>query len=38
MRLFQKKLKDNNLKKNEVCFTFDDSVKSQIDIALPVLK
>ena len=36
--LFQKKLKDNNLKKNEVCFTFDDSVKSQIDIALPVLE
>ena len=36
--LFQKKLKNNKLKKNEVCFTFDDSVKSQIDVALPVLE
>lgn len=36
--LFQTKLKNNKLKKNEVCFTFDDSVKSQIDVALPVLE
>ncbi len=36
--LFHQKLKENKLKSNEVCFTFDDSVKSQIDVALPVLE
>lgn len=36
--VFYKKLLDNNLKKHEVCFTFDDALKSQYDIALPILE
>ncbi len=36
--IFFEKLKNNKLKKREVCLTFDDSVKSQIDIALPILE
>ena len=32
------RLKDNKLKKNDVCLTFDDGVKCQIDVALPVLE
>jgi peptidoglycan/xylan/chitin deacetylase (PgdA/CDA1 family) len=36
--LFLEKFKNNKLKKNEVCLTFDDAIKSQIDIALPVLE
>lgn len=28
----------NNLDKKNVCFTFDDAIKSQIDVALPVLE
>ena len=36
--IFYEKFKDNKLKKNEVCLTFDDSIKCQIDIALPVLE
>ena len=28
----------NNLDKNNVCLTFDDAIKSQIDVALPVLE
>jgi len=29
---------NNNLKKNEVCITFDDALKSQYEIALPILR
>lgn len=29
---------NNSLKNNNVCFTFDDGSKSQMDVALPVLK
>ncbi len=36
--VFFDKLKNKNLKKNEVCLTFDDAIKSQFDIALPVLE
>ncbi len=36
--LFREKLIKNELKENEVCFTFDDGIKGQIDIALPVLE
>ena len=36
--VFYEKLKNNKLKNNDVCFTFDDAVKCQIDIALPVLE
>lgn len=36
--IFIEKLKNNNLKKNHVCLTFDDGLKSQFDIALPILK
>jgi peptidoglycan/xylan/chitin deacetylase (PgdA/CDA1 family) len=36
--VFFEKFKNNNLKDNEVCLTFDDAIKSQIDIALPVLE
>ena len=36
--LFFEKFKNNKLKKNEVCITFDDAIKCQIDIALPVLE
>ena len=36
--IFLEKLKSNKLKKNDVCLTFYDSVKSQFDIALPVLE
>ena len=32
------RFKDNKLKKNDVCLTFDDGVKCQIDVALPVLE
>ncbi len=35
---FYEKFKYNKLKSNEVCLTFDDAVKCQIDIALPVLE
>ena len=35
---FYEKLKRKKLKKNEVCFTFDDAIKSQIDVALPILE
>ena len=30
--------KENKLTKKNVCFTFDDAIKSQYDIALPVLE
>ena len=36
--IFREKLINNNLKENQVCFTFDDGIKSQIDIALPILE
>ena len=36
--VFLEKLKKNKIKENEVCLTFDDGVKSQIDIALPILE
>ena len=36
--IFFEKFKDKKLKPREVCFTFDDSIKCQIDIALPVLE
>ena len=35
---FCEKLKKNRLKKNNVCFTFDDALKCQYDIALPILQ
>jgi len=35
---FYEKFKNNKLKENEVCLTFDDAIKCQIDIALPVLE
>ncbi len=31
------RFKENKLKKNEVCLTFDDGLKCQIDVALPIL-
>jgi peptidoglycan/xylan/chitin deacetylase (PgdA/CDA1 family) len=36
--IFFEKFKNNELKENEVCLTFDDAIKCQIDIALPVLE
>jgi len=36
--VFFEKLKNNKLKDNEVCLTFDDSIKCQVDIALPILE
>lgn len=36
--VFFDKFKQNKLKENEVCLTFDDAIKSQIDVALPVLE
>lgn len=36
--VFYDKLKKKKLKKSDVCFTFDDSIKCQLDIALPVLE
>jgi peptidoglycan/xylan/chitin deacetylase (PgdA/CDA1 family) len=36
--VFYEKFKSNNLKDNEVCLSFDDAIKCQIDIALPVLE
>ncbi len=35
---FYEKFKEGKLKSNQVCFTFDDGIKSQIDIALPILE
>jgi len=32
------KFKENKLKKNDVCLTFDDGIKCQIDVALPILE
>jgi peptidoglycan/xylan/chitin deacetylase (PgdA/CDA1 family) len=36
--VFFEKFKNNKLKENEVCLTFDDAIKCQIDVALPVLE
>ncbi|MDB9739810.1 polysaccharide deacetylase family protein, partial [Candidatus Pelagibacter sp.] len=36
--IFFEKFKNNTLKEKEVCLTFDDAIKCQIDIALPVLE
>ncbi len=35
---YKNKLKKNKLKKKDICLTFDDCLKSQIKIALPILK
>ena len=35
---FIERYKQKRLKKNHVCLTFDDSLKCQFDIALPVLE
>jgi len=35
---FYEKFKNSKLKNNEVCLTFDDAIKCQIDIALPILE
>ena len=36
--VFFEKFKKNQLKNKEVCLTFDDAIKCQIDVALPVLE
>ena len=36
--IFFEKYMNNKLKENEVCLTFDDAIKCQIDIALPILE
>ena len=36
--IFFEKFLSKKLKKNEVCLTFDDGIKCQLDIALPVLE
>jgi len=36
--VFVEKFKNDKLKETNVCLTFDDGLKSQIDIALPVLE
>jgi len=36
--IFFEKYKNNELKDNELCITFDDAIKCQIDVALPVLE
>ena len=36
--IFFEKFKNKKFKENEVCITFDDTIKCQIDIALPVLE
>ena len=36
--VFIKKYLNGSLKSNQICLTFDDGIKSQIDIALPVLQ
>lgn len=36
--IFLEKFLSNKIKSNEVCITFDDALKCQIDIALPVLE
>ena len=35
---FFEKIKNNKIKNTDVCFTFDDGIKCQLDIALPILE
>jgi peptidoglycan/xylan/chitin deacetylase (PgdA/CDA1 family) len=35
---FTQKFLSNSLKKNEICFSFDDALKCQVDIAVPILR
>ena len=35
---FNIRLQEGKLKNNQVCLTFDDGIKSQYDIALPLLE
>ena len=35
---FFKRFKDNKLTEKNLCLTFDDGIKSQFDVALPVLE
>ena len=37
-KFFTESILNNSLPKNSVCLTFDDNLKCQFDIALPVLK
>ena len=36
--IFFSRLKENSLSDRDVCFTFDDGIKCQFDIALPILE
>ncbi len=36
--IFFERFKNNKLKSTDVCLSFDDGIKSQIDVALPVLE
>ena len=36
--IFFNKFKEKKLRSNEICLTFDDGIKSQFDVALPVLE
>ena len=36
--IFLEKIKTNKIKNKDLCLTFDDGIKSQIDIALPLLE
>ena len=36
--IFYEKFINKKLKKTDVCFTFDDSIRCQLDVALPVLE
>ena len=35
---FKKKFENFTLKETEICFSFDDALKCQIDVALPILE
>ena len=37
-KIFIDLLREKKIQKNHVCITFDDNLKSQYDIAIPVLK
>ena len=36
--IFFERLKKNKLKEKDVCLTFDDAIKCQVDVALPILE